>query len=243
MNIDFHSHILPGIDDGAGSAEEAAELLKILFRDGVDTVVLTPHFYRNQKSISEFLTERSAAYGLLIEKINRVTGIPDIKLGCECYYYDTFTQENLSELCIQGTDFLMLELPFEKFTERFLLKLKNQISKSRCRIILAHIERYLGYNSADTIAELVSENNVLCQMNCSSVKEADFFRKRSLMRLLDRGIVHIIGTDAHNLTSRPPFFAYAKRIIEKHGGNVYKNICERGEMVLNNESIRDIIKV
>ena len=55
MRIDFHSHILPQMDDGAKSTDESIELLKALAEAKVEKVVLTPHFYRNDENIAAFL--------------------------------------------------------------------------------------------------------------------------------------------------------------------------------------------
>lgn len=60
--IDFHSHILPGIDDGSASVEESLKLLEMLAEQGVKTVVATPHFYPDRTSVSDFLRRRDAAY-------------------------------------------------------------------------------------------------------------------------------------------------------------------------------------
>ena len=60
--IDFHTHILPGIDDGAKSLEESLSLLKMEQEQGVDTIVLTPHYFHERQSLDEFLQQRNTAY-------------------------------------------------------------------------------------------------------------------------------------------------------------------------------------
>ena len=61
MRTDFHSHILPCMDDGARSAEESVKMLEALRDSGVDRVVLTPHFYRQKEDIVSFLSRRQAS--------------------------------------------------------------------------------------------------------------------------------------------------------------------------------------
>ena len=62
MKIDFHSHILPGIDDGSRSVEESVELLDMMAADGVDIVCATPHFYMHEISIEKFIKRRNEAW-------------------------------------------------------------------------------------------------------------------------------------------------------------------------------------
>ena len=59
---DFHSHILPGVDDGSKSIEETLKMLELLSDQGVRRVVATPHFYPNHHSVEEFLEKRNSAY-------------------------------------------------------------------------------------------------------------------------------------------------------------------------------------
>ena len=59
---DFHSHILPGVDDGSTSVEESIAMLRMLSRQGVSHVVATPHFYPNYDDPEQFLRRRKDVY-------------------------------------------------------------------------------------------------------------------------------------------------------------------------------------
>ena len=72
MFIDFHTHILPGIDDGSASVEESIELLKAEAAQGITKVVATPHFYANYDSPERFLERRAKAKVLLDEEIKKI---------------------------------------------------------------------------------------------------------------------------------------------------------------------------
>ena len=65
MVIDFHTHILPGIDDGSSDLQMSMAMLNEERHQGVDVVVLTPHFYGSQESIDHFIHKRNKAYALL----------------------------------------------------------------------------------------------------------------------------------------------------------------------------------
>jgi protein-tyrosine phosphatase len=60
--LDFHSHILPEVDDGSQSVDESILMINALAEQGIDRIVATPHFYANDESVSEFLVRRQKAY-------------------------------------------------------------------------------------------------------------------------------------------------------------------------------------
>lgn len=69
--IEMHSHVLPGMDDGARNTEEATELLKALRKQGISSVVLTPHFYPNRQTLEDFVEQRAGSFAALNEAIKR----------------------------------------------------------------------------------------------------------------------------------------------------------------------------
>ena len=69
--MDFHTHILPGIDDGSSSIEESVEMIKMLKVQGVREVLLTPHFYAYLSSVESFAKERASAMNKLSEAIKK----------------------------------------------------------------------------------------------------------------------------------------------------------------------------
>ena len=84
--IDFHTHILPMIDDGSGSVEESIWLLEEEARQGVDLVVLTPHYYAEENSPVEFLKRRYESWKALRRLLR--TEHPRIRLGAEVQYFE-----------------------------------------------------------------------------------------------------------------------------------------------------------
>ena len=80
---DLHTHILPGMDDGAVTVEDSLAMLELQRSQGVDTVVLTPHFYSNREGISRFLLRRGQALVQLERTIAvRAEGQPALPLFC-----------------------------------------------------------------------------------------------------------------------------------------------------------------
>lgn len=212
--IDFHSHILPGIDDGSASVEESLELLRMLADQGIEAVVATPHFYPDRTSASEFLKKRAVAYEKLCEC--DLSGLPRIILGAEVKYYDSIRRmEKLEQLCAGESRVLLLEMPFERWSEMTVKEVETLSRSGRVTVVLAHIDRYLAFQSRK-VWERLFESGVLTQANASFF--AGRFTKRKALNMLASGMINVIGSDCHNLTSRKPIIGKASEIIANRFG-------------------------
>ena len=110
--IDFHSHILPSIDDGSKDVEMSLQMVALLQKQGVDTVCATSHFYATQRSPERFLQRRAEAYEALRAALPE--DAPAIRLGAEVLYFPGISHmAALPQLCLEGTKLLLLEMPFE----------------------------------------------------------------------------------------------------------------------------------
>ena len=227
--IDWHSHILPNMDDGSHSVAESISLLNLERSQGVSVVVATPHFYANDESVDSFLSRRTVAMNKL--KADTTDGLPQIILGAEVkYYHGVSRMEGLSSLRIEGTKLLLLEMPLSKWTEFMIRELFELSAKSGIQVVLAHVERYWKLQDHSTWARL-SECGIMFQANASFF--ASFSSRRRAISLLKDGKIHIIGSDCHNLTSRPPNLAKAFDIIRKKLGNEYvTQMNEYGDFLL-----------
>lgn len=212
--IDFHSHILPGIDDGSADIDESLALLEMLSRQGVDTVVATPHFYANHTSVEAFLSRRQDAYNRL--KTVLTDGAPKIMLGAEVRYYEGISRmRDLRSLCIEGTRLLLLEMPMGHWTEYVIRELID-LSCSGVTLILAHVERYYAAQSRSAWNRLL-DSDILLQVNASLFLR--FGTRRKAVRMLAKGEIQLIGSDCHNLTDRKPRMDEAAAYIEKRLGD------------------------
>ncbi|MCM1333679.1 MAG: hypothetical protein NC084_06110 [Bacteroides sp.] len=245
MKIDFHSHILPKMDDGSSGTKESLAMLKILADSGVDTVVLTSHFYRREEGIASFLARRKAAFERLSEAAKEsLPACPRLLLGAEVYFYPSLSSDpDFHELCMEGTDYILLELPFERFHDNFYGNYSAFMNRCEQKILLAHIERYLSFgNTPDDFRRLIGYGNTVCQMNCGSIAEAGMFERKKLLGLLESGIVSVLGTDAHNLSARPPLYDKAENVIMKKCGRpVFDRILRRSDALLANAEAPEIL--
>ena len=212
--IDFHSHILPQIDDGSSGVKESLEMLEELSLQGVDTVVSTSHFYATQRSPQEFLARRERAFEQL--KARLPENAPRILLGAEVLYFPGMSRmDELSTLCIEGTNILLLEMPFRPWSEHMIREVHDLARSGRYTLMMAHIERYYDDQPASVWDDLLGEG-VLMQSNADFF--LPFFAGRKALRLLREDRIHLLGTDCHNMTSRPPQMDEALRVIRRRLG-------------------------
>ena len=223
--IDWHSHILPGMDDGSQNAEESLAMLSALRDQQVKIAVATPHFYANDESVEHFLKRRAAAYAVLAEK--REEDHPQVLCGAEVKYYPGISHmEGLERLTVEGTNLLLLEMPMERWTNLTVRELSELANTRGLRIVLAHIERYLRLQEKGLIRRLC-ENEIRMQVNASFFDR--LFSRPQAIRLLDEGCVHFIGSDCHNMTSRPPKIGLAyERIRKQFGEDFTSQMIEYG---------------
>ena len=209
--LDIHSHFLPKMDDGSKSTEMSMEMLRSSKRQGVTTIVSTSHFYGDSEPPERFLRRRNHAYKKLEPLLSDAT--PEILLGAEILYYPGISHsESIPQLAIQGTDLIMIEMPFIPWSDKIFDELISLQYNSRLHIILAHVERYQSIQKRD-MYESLFEQPFYFQCNAEAF---DSFRSRRLaLRMMDNGLLHFLGTDCHNTDKRPPNMDEAKKTVEK----------------------------
>lgn len=221
--IDLHTHILPGIDDGAKDFDTALEMLRAEIENHVDTVVLTPHYF-----INEFEKSNKEKIRLRFEELKaKCADLPvRIVLGAELYY-NPYLAEQLKHheaITLNDSDYILVEFSLmQKY-----YNLSDVLYNLQCygyKVILAHPERYM-YLSVDEIIEL-RRSGVLIQIDTSSVL-GDFGREvaKKAARLLRGDHVDFIASDAHSMGMRSPNLKRALDYIEKKFKRKYDNQLE-----------------
>jgi len=207
--VDFHSHVLPGIDDGSQSVEESLRMLEASAEQGIRCMAATPHFYPLENNPERFLSQRERALSRLKEAWR--PGLPQLLMGAEVYYFDGMSRcKELTDFRIERTSLLLLEMPFQPWTERMIAEVRALHSRPGFTVLLAHIERYLRFQK-DTVWDELLEMGVMMQSN------AEFFlrwnTKYKALRLLETGRIHLLGSDCHNMKTRPPRLGEALNVI------------------------------
>lgn len=209
--LDIHSHILPKMDDGSKSAEMSIEMLRKSRSQGVTTMVSTSHFYGYDEPPERFLERRDRAVSKLTPLLSDKE--PEILLGAEILYYPGISQsEAIPQLAIQGTNLLMIEMPFVRWSDKIFDELITLQYNSRLHIVLAHVERYKNIQKRD-MYESLFEQPFYFQCNAEAFKS--FSTRKLVLKMIDQGLLHFMGTDCHNTDKRPPNMDEARKVIEK----------------------------
>ena len=233
MLIDFHTHILPDIDDGSASLEESIELLKKEAEQGVTHVVATPHFYAQHDTPERFLERRNKAFITLSEEMKKYSGLPEIILGAEVYYYHGIADsEALDLLTLSSKRFILIEMPMAKWTESMYQEIEAIYTRRGITPIMAHMDRYIAPFATHNIPEKFAKLPVIVQANASFFKKGGLTSKLAF-KLLKTDKIQLLGSDCHNMTSRIPNLGDAVEVIEKKlGREAIDRINRYGENVL-----------
>lgn len=233
--IDFHSHILPGIDDGSKNTEQSVAMLQMQWEQGIRRVVATPHFYPQHDRLEYFLARRKESEEALWEKIRGLENIPRLHIGAEVHFFRGISDcEELPLLTIDGGRYILIEMPHGPWTDEMYHQLERIYTKRSLCPIVAHIDRYLNGLRRENRMQRLEELPVLIQAN------AEFFTSRRMektaMRMLRDGKIHLLGSDCHNLTDRKPNLSLALEKIEKRlGTNGLEKVRECEKIVLPDE--------
>lgn len=211
--VDFHSHILPGIDDGSKSITQSIEMLRMETEQNIVRVVVTPHFYACHDNLDRFMEMRRQSEQCLRAAMENHNDLPEVIVGAEVHYFRGISEsEEIYKLSIGQTNCILIEMPRSPWTNDMYQELLLLHEKRGLIPIIAHIERYLGRFRTYGIPQRLARLPVLIQSN------ADFFLNRrtsaKAMRLLKEGYIHLIGSDCHNLTARKPNLGDAVKAIE-----------------------------
>lgn len=202
--FDLHSHLLFGVDDGAKTRDEMCAMLDMAYADGTRAMCLTPHFspylfgdtYQSSQDAFEVLTAyASQTY-------------PDLKLflGHELGYFEACTDALRSGRCrtLAGSRYLLVDFP-ENVSFFEIRSAINRLRGEGYSPVLAHAERYPALvGNLKWVEAFVAEGGIV-QVNASSaVGEWGRTAKSQWKKLVKGGLVHIVSSDGHNLTARPP---------------------------------------
>lgn len=212
--IDFHTHILPGIDDGAKDVSVSAAMLEMEKEQGVNEIVLTPHYYGKFYSPTDFVRRRAAAY----EKLLAVAaGEFFFTLGAEIHFSDTLSvNAECRKLAIGDTRYALVELPFgEKWSGSLLTRLRYFMDETELTPVIAHICRYPQLRKNPEALLRLAEMGCLLQVNASAFCDKD--SSGFAFAALKHNLVHCLGSDCHNVTDRAPDLKRAEEAIAQAG--------------------------
>ena len=129
--IDFHCHILPGMDfDGTDSVKETVAMCKTLKSQGVAAICATPHFYPWNDDVDEFLKRRTET----LNKLRAANVDVEIIAGAEVQIFRSLAEYRVDRMCIGNSNVIMLELPNEKFGDWMISAIENAVYRIRKKL-------------------------------------------------------------------------------------------------------------
>ncbi|GHU50114.1 tyrosine protein phosphatase [Clostridia bacterium] len=210
--IDFHTHILPGIDDGSQSVDESVQMLMAQNEQNTEAVILSPHYYHSKEPITSFLDRRETAFRILKAQWKPKT--PILMLGAEVAFYVDMTKDaDIHRLCVAGTDVLLLEMPFTVWRTPMINEVYSLITNLRITPIIVHIERYINEpQNLEALRQLITMGAII-QGN------AEFFLKlrtrRRAFTMLGQGQIQVFGSDCHNMTKQKPNMEKLEKMLNR----------------------------
>lgn len=235
--IDLHSHILPGIDDGAKDMEMTLNMLKIAAKDGTKKIVATPHFYRGYYlNIYEEVVN-------LVKQVNDKA--KENNLDIEIYpgqeiFINRQVIEDYKEGIIKGiadTRYMLIELPMDKMPKEtfdilYELRIQGVVP------VIAHPERYVYIiEKPHKINEFIKEG-CLFQINSGSIKGI-FGKKiqKTAEILINHRVCNFIASDAHTTRTRAPIIKEALSRVNGIDEQLYRDIISNGQKLLDDGHI------
>ena len=220
--IDIHSHILPGIDDGARDLDESLAMCRMAAADGESVIVATPHlrhsrYWNDDRAALEALWQelRDAVRGEALGLEVLLGG--EISVGSESLdEIDRLPEGDLLPLC--GGHYLLLELDWHGLGPD-PLEMVHEVTILGWRPIIAHPERVAWLAQDHEMVAAMIEHGAYMQLTAMSLTgEFGSTARERAEALLDEGLVHFVSSDAHDKKHRPPGLSAARdSVAERYG--------------------------
>ena len=234
---DFHTHILPGIDDGSADLQESLAMLREQAKQGISHVVATPHFYPRYDTPDAFLHRRKEAELRLRDAMAAQPGLPGLSVGAEVHYFPGISESDiLPRLTIDEKACILIEMPLSPWTGSMYRELENIRIRQGLTPVIAHVDRYIRPFATHRIPEKLGDLPVIVQANASFF--LDKATSRMALRMLQKDQIQLLGSDCHNLTDRAPNLGPAvERIGQRLGKEVFDRILMFQNEVLELEAV------
>ena len=216
--VDIHSHILPGVDDGAVNMEQALDMIEMAYQDGSAAMVLTPHHrgpYRDRTP-----EQLRAVFDELRQQTAQRCPRMELYLGSEAAWEWELPEQLCNEevLTMGGTDYVLLEFRPSASRSRVINGVLEVLNSGFVPII-AHVELCdCFYKDPALVSELIGYGAKV-QLDADSIMGRHGRRVKGFChRMLKHGQVHFVASDAHDCTERPPLLGECfRRVCKKYG--------------------------
>lgn len=238
--VDLHTHILPGVDDGAKTGKDSLALLQEELRQGVDSIALTSHFFVDDKPhCYETYVERfDRAFETLTSAAEQAALPVRFSRAAEVLLTPEILQlPDISRLCYENTRYMLVEFPILRFYD-WIPEVLYELCHRGVTPVIAHIERYPYVREDTSILDDFLEAGYVLQANASGVLSPSRQERKTVLQYIKKGWVHILATDTHSIPGRPPKMAEALELISRKLGSAYTQaLCENAGRVFRGEPL------
>ena len=236
--IDFHNHVLPGLDDGSKSMEQTLSMLKSASEQGITDIICTVHYQHPKMDGIEI------NYDIVMDSIksveNELNGL-NIKLhpGTEVFYLPNLLEIKLDPITVFGHGkYMLIEFQTHQMPPNYDEELYKLVMSGTTPII-AHPERYKPIQNDINIVEKLINSGCLMQIDAGSLL-GQFGQscKNSVEKMLQRNMVHFMGSDSHNNIRRNFCLKSAKKRCEELIGEMSNQfVFDNPQKLLNGDKI------
>ncbi len=226
--IDLHSHVLPGLDDGAPDESAALAMCRMAVEDGIRTLVATPHFDAALGVCDRDVIARAAdrlRQRLAEEQIDLdlrfAAEVPLTEQAVELYRSGKWPAYDA------GRNYVLLEVPPIRNGVPILHEMVFQLRMAGATPVLAHPERLDMLDDLQAVEQLRMQGAVL-QITAGCLTSPPTPSRKRAQEWLRRGWVQVVASDAHNMSRRPPRLASARQWLEKQFGADLADTLVRG---------------
>lgn len=217
---DIHTHIIAGVDDGSKDTAQMYALLDASYKDGARCICCTPHYHpgyygqNSNKALENF------------HQLKKYAGAkyPDLQLflGNELHYSQGCLEWVENGLCrtLNGTRYVLIDFESHERYQTIEFAIMSFLRRGYIPV-LAHIERYSCFWRSSKLIKRLHDTGAIIQVNASSVLKMRHYP--IIKKILQKRIVDVVASDAHNLDSRPPMLTAAYHEINKKYGTEYAN--------------------
>lgn len=240
---DIHCHCLPFLDDGPLTMNESIILCRALAKEGIETVIATPHQlgrFENQNCAEKIRESVKKLNGVLHKNNISLKVVPGSEVRIDERICELIEADRVMTLA-DGNKYILLELPFKTFIN--IEPLIKELNSMGIRSIISHVERIEPLVAQPGVLLKWLEHSVYLQITASSLL-GDFGLKiqKAAWNFLDSGWVSFVATDSHDVDFRRPRMKDAFNIIRKKSGEgIARLVCiENPERVVNGEIIEPV---
>lgn len=225
--IDLHTHILPGIDDGSPDVNTSMQILRQMSAQGVSTVCASSHYYADRQSIGQFCEQRDQAFARLQQAgLGRHRDQPFVLLAAEVALFQGISeQRELARLCIAETRTILLEMPFCEWNDFQIEEVGALALDLGYQVVLVHPERFLFSKNNIRLFERLQELPLGLQVNAGTLLR--WRSRKQGLQILEGAQCPLLGSDTHNLTTRPPNLKEGRSVIERKLGTAFWQQMQR----------------